>query len=88
MDHEQEHRVITQAPMMGAFLLEQDMNEYHDKCDLCDAELTDVKYDAATTLGPWGILCRSCMGRYGLGLGTGRGQEYKHDGKYWIKTKG
>ena len=42
-------------------------------CDLCP-DPTPAAYDAATRMGPWGNLCESCYSRYGIGLGTGRGQ--------------
>lgn len=42
------------------------------QCDLCGAE---AHYDAKTRQGPWAYLCPECFGEYGVGLGTGLGQE-------------
>jgi hypothetical protein len=57
-------------------------------CDLCSVNVKDVAtfYDAKTRQGPWGILCPSCFRRYGLGLGTGLGQQY--DSETFIKIGG
>ena len=47
---------------------------HRPNCDLCGVG-TMAHYDAKTVHGSWGFLCRDCHGRYGVGLGTGRGQE-------------
>lgn len=31
-------------------------------------------YDGKTLMGPWAYMCQSCFGRYGVGLGLGKGQ--------------
>lgn len=31
--------------------------------------------DGATTLGPWAYMCQDCFKRFGIGLGTGKGQQ-------------
>jgi len=41
-------------------------------CNMCEA--VDAAYDGATVYGPWAYMCEPCFGRYGVGLGTGRGQ--------------
>lgn len=48
------------------------------KCDICNYEFLsgDEFIDGATTMGPWGILCKKCHTLYGRGLGTGKGQKY------------
>ena len=58
-------------------------------CDLCKREKPATLYDAKTHFGPWGTLCRDCFVSHGVGLGTGKGQEYRlnDDGKY-LKTAG
>jgi len=45
-------------------------------CDLCYKPFASTFYDARTKQGRWGLLCRSCFKEYGMGLGTGLGQEY------------
>jgi hypothetical protein len=45
------------------------------ECDFCH-KVVKHWVDGATTLGPWANMCKGCFGRYGIGLGTGRGQEY------------
>jgi hypothetical protein len=42
--------------------------------------LTDGFIDGATTFGQWANMCPSCHARYGVGLGTGRGQQYDAEG--------
>jgi hypothetical protein len=34
-------------------------------------------YDGKTKRGPWAYMCDWCMARYGIGLGTGKGQLLK-----------
>ncbi len=45
-------------------------------CDMCAQAgvSTPAAYDAATIFGPWANMCPGCMQRFGVGLGTGRGQ--------------
>ena len=58
-------------------------------CDICRDKITDVFYDCATVMGPWGNLCPDCFERYSYGLGTGRGQKYNKQGNgRWLKTAG
>jgi hypothetical protein len=49
------------------------------KCDFC-AELgkpaVDAHYDGKTKLGPWASMCDEHWTMFGIGLGTGVGQEY------------
>lgn len=40
-------------------------------CDLCGSV---ARYDALTTLGGWANLCQNDWLKYGVGLGTGKGQ--------------
>ena len=50
-----------------------------DNCDLCKDSLTrfDVFYDARISgKNTWALMCKECFEWYGVGLGTGRGQEY------------
>ena len=58
-------------------------------CDLCHGVIGSTFVDGRTTQGPWGCLCPQCHSRYGVGLGTGRGQRYdkQADGR-WLKTAG
>jgi hypothetical protein len=59
-------------------------------CDTCDGPIKKVFYDAKTSGGPWANMCKTCFNRGpGIGkLGTGLGQEYTEQGKYWVKTGG
>jgi hypothetical protein len=53
-----------------------------DKCDLCKWDISKECFiDGRTTYGPWALMCESCHGLYGVGLGTGRGQKYDKTGK-------
>ena len=57
-------------------------------CDICCGEITDLFIDGKTARGSWGILCKKCHQLYGVGLGTGRGQQYEKQNGEWIKTAG
>lgn len=48
-------------------------------CDLTEKygdhdEPVPAAYDGATILGPWAYMCEACFQKFGIGLGTGRGQ--------------
>lgn len=60
-----------------------------ENCDVCKIKIEDKFVDGATRSGPWGNMCPVCHERYGVGFGTGRGQEYtkQADGTF-KKTKG
>jgi hypothetical protein len=45
-------------------------------CDICGEPILDVFIDGKTVQGAWAIMCVPCHGRFGLGLGTGKGQKY------------
>lgn len=57
------------------------------QCDVCHKPLGDSFVDGATTFGPWGIMDSKCFGKFGVGLGIGRGQRYEKqtDGR-WLKV--
>lgn len=58
------------------------------RCELCGDPIRMTFTDGATGRG-WANMCPCCFGLYGLGHGTGRGQQYtkQRDGK-WLKTQG
>lgn len=45
-------------------------------CDPCTEAGIDMiaLYDGKTAAGPWASMCPGCFERYGIGLGTGKGQ--------------
>ena len=45
-------------------------------CDLCHHPLKTQFVDGSTKMGPWAIMCMTCHGSMGRGLGLGRGQLY------------
>lgn len=49
------------------------------QCDMDQAHTStrETFVDGATKFGPWGIMCIPCFERFGLGLGTGKGQKYQ-----------
>lgn len=47
-----------------------------EKCDLCGRPLVDWFVDGKTTYGPWAVIGKCCFDKFGVGLGTGRGQRY------------
>ena len=61
----------------------------HDLVVRCKNRITNLFFDARTKQGPWGNICSQCFARYGVGLGTGKGQEYrKATDQRWYKTQG
>ena len=48
------------------------------KCDICHKEIPkdSVYIDGKTRMGPWATMCKRCHRIAGVGLGTGRGQQY------------
>lgn len=45
--------------------------------------------DGKVKEGPWATMCLSCHTKYGVGLGTGRGQKYRIQGQdRWLKVEG
>jgi hypothetical protein len=45
-------------------------------CDFCIGH-EPAKYDGKTIHGPWANMCERHFKKYGIGLGTGLGQELK-----------
>lgn len=42
-------------------------------CDFC---FNPASYDGKTKMGPWANMCEDCFKKYGVGLGTGKGQKF------------
>lgn len=64
-------------------------------CGFCGDALIDYRnfVDGATVIGPWANMCPKCYRRNGVGLGTGRGQQYSRvrldgGGFAWVKVGG
>jgi hypothetical protein len=59
------------------------------QCDIDKRPITTEFVDGKTTVGPWANMCPQCFQRYGVGIGTGRGQRYvkQEDGRF-MKTEG
>lgn len=51
-------------------------------CNMCGSIIANTFIDGKTKKGYWAIMCPECFKKYGIGLGTGKGQRYK---KHWIK---
>ena len=41
------------------------------ECQFCGKE---GAYDGKTKMGPWAFMCKECHKKYGVGIGTGKGQ--------------
>ena len=50
-----------------------------EACQLCENEIKTTFIDGCTYSGQWGYMCARCHAIQGVGLGTGRGQQYKLD---------
>ena len=59
-------------------------------CDLCKRPITSVFTDGrVASIGSWAFMCPQCHRHEGLGLGSGRGQQYrKGHGGQWFKAVG
>lgn len=58
-------------------------------CNICHTQPLTTFVDGGTQMGPWAIMCPKCHKMFGLGLGTGKGQEYtQQPDQTWLKTKG
>lgn len=57
------------------------------KCDICQAPITHVFFDARTHANRWGNFCHSCFKHYTTGrLGVGFGQKYENKAGVWEKS--
>jgi hypothetical protein len=56
-------------------------------CDICSREIKREFVDGKTVMGPWALMCRRCVGSYGVGLGLGRGQKYLDVGGRWAEVE-
>lgn len=66
------------------------MSPAPERCDLNPSHvIKDGFVDGKTKMGPWANMCAACAKRYGVGLGTGRGQRYERqaDGRF-MKVEG
>lgn len=59
-----------------------------ETCDLCQGKIRGVFIDGQVQGGGWANLCPDCHRRFGVGLGTGRGQKYRHEDTDWVKVEG
>lgn len=48
----------------------------YPSCNMCDGR-GNARYDGKTILGTWAYMCPPCFKRYGMGLGTGKGQKIR-----------
>lgn len=58
-------------------------------CQFCQAKC--ARYvDGKTRMGPWAEMCLPCHKKNGVGLGTGKGQQYEPNdaGDDYVKTAG
>lgn len=50
------------------------------ECEMNKCSLADGFVDGRLESGVWAIMCLPCHGRYGGGLGVGKGQRYDAEG--------
>lgn len=51
-------------------------------CDFCKRDVRDVGEEfvnGRTIYGPWAVMCADCYPKYGIGIGTGKGQVYNSE---------
>ena len=72
-----------------AKVLKQWLGAPPDMCDMCRRGICDVFIDGKTSRGPWANMCVACHMTHGVGLGTGRGQQYElRKSGDWVKVQG
>ena len=54
-------------------------------CDLCHQPITTAFVDGKVKGGGWALMCPRCHQRAGIGLGTGKGQQYHKQPNGWLK---
>ncbi|MEI7942932.1 MAG: hypothetical protein WCH76_07210, partial [Candidatus Riflemargulisbacteria bacterium] len=52
------------------------MSEVPDGCEVCHKPFGKHFIDGSVNCGPWALMCETCHGMFGSGLGMGRGQKY------------
>ena len=57
-------------------------------CDVCCTQINNVFIDGRTVYGPWANMCCERHSKFGVGLGTGKGQKYERDNGSWVKVAG
>ena len=57
-------------------------------CDVCEKPYNGKMIDGATKTGSWACMCAKCYHKMGIGLGSGKGQEYTLTNGQWLKTGG
>jgi hypothetical protein len=62
-------------------------------CDVCGKRITVAFVDGVTQSshgGSWACMCLGCHSRVGVGLGTGKGQQYELliNPVRWVKVQG
>lgn len=57
-------------------------------CDACLGDLNNTFFDAKLKGHGWAIVCQECFNERGIGLGTGKGQQYRKKNNEWVKVKG
>ncbi|KKL96840.1 hypothetical protein LCGC14_1840420, partial [marine sediment metagenome] len=55
-------------------------------CQICQQQISKRFVDGKVKGGSWGIMCPTCHATNGVGLGTGKGQEYVKVGTTFIKA--
>ena len=55
-------------------------------CQMCEQQIGKRFIDGQTKGGSWGILCPACHATNGVGLGTGKGQEYVLVGAVFLRA--
>ena len=65
------------------------LSEVPERCQVCNEPIDNVFIDGWAG-GPWALMCPSCHKMYGVGVGTGRAQEYTFNPESgnWEKTNG
>lgn len=59
-------------------------------CDFCRKIFDKEKYfiDGKTNKGPWGLMCKDCFSKYGIGIQWGLGQLYMNTKNGWLLVGG
>lgn len=58
------------------------------ECEICTRVNLQRYVDGKTQRGTWADMCMPCHDRIGVGLGTGKGQEYAWVNGAYVKVAG
>ncbi len=94
MANEHKHNITQPSLTVGAVLNAKNLPKERQtrwigsdpkECDTCHGPLVGTFADCKTTMGPWGLLCMTCVPIYGAGIG--QVYEQQRSNGDWVKVR-